>query len=338
MCKVFRERKRVIMTCFRIILAALLLAAGLAAEELPDTTGEETATGIPQDSTEKRTDAAREWPDATEIVRRADQHVRGASSRAVLTMEIARPDWSREMGLEFWSKDSDRALILITSPARDRGTTFLLRNEEVWNYRPDIDRVIKLPPSMMSQSWMGTDFTNDDLVKESSIVEDYHHEIVGDTTLAVDTTGGGGNTPSGDTTRTGVTAISADSTPDGNIAPAIDSTLAADTILAGRPAWEIRLTPKPEAAVVWGEVRLWVGKEHDLQLHAEYYDEDGELVNVMEMSRIREMGGRLLPTVMVMRPVDEEGKWTRMVYQDIEFDIEIEDSFFSQQNMKRIRP
>jgi len=296
------------MTCFRIILAALLLAAGLAAGELPDTTGKETATGIPRDSTGERTDAASEWPDATEIVRRADQHVRGQSSRAELTMEIVRPDWSRQMGLKFWSKDNDRALILITSPVRDRGTTFLLRDDEVWNYRPDIDRVIKLPPSMMSQSWMGTDFTNDDLVRESSIVEDYDHQTVGDTILVVD------------------------------IPAAGDSTLVADSIPSGRPAWEIKLTPRPEAAVVWGQVRLWVSKEHDLQLRAEYYDEDGELVNVMDMSRIREMGGRLLPTTMVMRPVEKEGHLTRMTYQDIEFDIEIDDSFFSQQNMKRIRP
>jgi len=313
------------MTCVSIILTALLIATGLCAQTLPDTT-----TKLP--------DVAETLPDATEIVRRADQHVRGESSRAELSMEIVRPDWSRQMGLKFWSKGNNRALILITSPVRDRGTTFLLRDKEVWNYRPDIDRVIKLPPSMMSQSWMGTDFTNDDLVKESSIVEDYHHEIVGDTILAGDAAVASGSPPSGDTTPTGLTATSADSTPDGNTAPAIDSTLAAETILAGRPAWEVKLIPKPEAAVVWGEIRLWVGKEHDLQLHAEYYDEDGELVNVMEMSRIQEMGGRLLPTIMVMRPVEEEGHLTRMTYQDIEFDIEIDDSFFSQQNMKRIHP
>lgn len=229
-------------------------------------------------------------PDAREIVRKADQHLRGKSSQSELSMKIVRPDWSREMGLKFWSRGSDYALILVTSPARDRGTTYLLREDEVWNYRPDIDRVIKLPPSMMSQSWMGSDFTNDDLVKESSIVEDYQHEIVSNTTID------------------------------------------------GREAWEIKLTPKPEAAVVWGEIHLWVGKDRYLQLRVEYYDEDEELVNVMEMSEIEEMGGRLLPTRMVMRPVDEEGHRTIMKYEDVEFNIDIAQSFFSQQNMKRIRP
>ncbi len=333
------------MNLLPAVLGILLLAAGLSAQELPDSsvnpsdiagermTAEEppAVEGAPADTNapdaaEPPDDAPLQWPPAVEIIRRADQHVRGTSSRAELSMEIVRPDWSRQMGLKFWSKGNNRSLILITSPARDRGTTFLLRDDEVWNYRPDIDRVIKLPPSMMSQSWMGTDFTNDDLVRESSIVEDYHHEIVGDTILIVDQTGADGNTPSGKA------APSDTGSPAGDTAPVADSTL------AGRSAWEIKLTPKPEAAVVWGEVRLWISKEHYLQLRAEYYDEDGELVNVMDMSRIQVMGGRLLPTAMAMRPVEEEGNLTRMTYQDLEFDLEIDDSFFSQQNMKRIRP
>lgn len=229
-------------------------------------------------------------PDATDIVRRADAHLRGESSRATFSMKIVRPDWSREMRLKFWSKGNDYALILVTDPARDRGTTFLLREDEVWNYRPDIDRVIKLPPSMMGQSWMGSDFTNDDLVKESSIVADYRHEVVGDSTIA------------------------------------------------GRETWKVRLTPKPEAAVVWGKIHLWIGKEKPLQLRAEYFDEGGDLVNVMEMSEIREIGGRVLPTRMEMRPVDEPGRRTIMVYEEMAFNIDIDEGFFSQRNMKRVRP
>lgn len=316
------------MRCLSLICITLLMASGSATEE-------RFAAGVSHAAEEAP--AVHEMPDATEIVRRADRHVRGESSRAELSMEIVRPDWSRRMSLKFWSKGNDRALILITAPARDRGTTFLLRNDEVWNYRPDIDRVIKLPPSMMSQSWMGTDFTNDDLVRESSIVEDYHHEIVGDTILAVDATVSD-STPNGGGARPGDTTYGGGATSAGDTLPAADLLPAEDSTSAGRRAWEIKLTPKPEAAVVWGQIRLWIGQEHYLQLHAEYYDEDGELVNVMEMSCIREMGGRLLPTNMVMRPVEEEGHRTRMTYDDIEFNIEIDDDFFSQQNMKRIRP
>lgn len=121
--------------------------------------------------------------DALEIVRKADQKRRGETAYAQMSIEIIRPGWSREMQIKSWSMGSEHSLILITAPARDKGTVFLKRQKEIWNWVPSIDRNIKLPPSMMMQSWMGSDFTNDDLIKESSIVEDYTHSIVGDSTL-----------------------------------------------------------------------------------------------------------------------------------------------------------
>lgn len=116
---------------------------------------------------------------ATEIVRKADERLRGNTSEASLTIQIVRPTWSREIKVRSWSKGSDLAMILITAPVKDKGTVFLKRKKEVWNWLPSIERNIKLPPSMMSQSWMGTDFTNDDLVKEASIVSDYTHTLLG---------------------------------------------------------------------------------------------------------------------------------------------------------------
>jgi len=121
--------------------------------------------------------------DAKEIVRKADEKARGNSSRGELTMKIVRPSWTREMSLKIWSKGTDLALVLVTAPARDKGTASLKRKKEIWNWQPSIDRVIKLPPSMMMQSWMGSDFTNDDLVKESSIVNDYTQKIIKDSTI-----------------------------------------------------------------------------------------------------------------------------------------------------------
>lgn len=88
------------------------------------------------------------------------------------------------MAVHTWMSGTDHAMILILSPAKDKGTVFLKRKKEVWNWLPTLERSIKLPPSMMTQSWMGTDFTNDDLVKESSVVEDYDHRLIGDTTVA----------------------------------------------------------------------------------------------------------------------------------------------------------
>ena len=118
--------------------------------------------------------------DATEIIRKADEKMQGKSNSAEMTMTIQRPDWQREVSLKSWAKGQELSLI---SPARDKGAAFLKRDKELWNWQPRIDRVIKLPPSMMMQSWMGSDFTNDDLVKQSSIVTDYHHELLGDTLI-----------------------------------------------------------------------------------------------------------------------------------------------------------
>lgn len=120
---------------------------------------------------------------ATEIVRIADQKMRGNTSQADMVIRIIRPSWSREMELRVWMAHRDYVLILIQSPARDKGIAFLKRGKEIWNWIPVLERTIKLPPSMMSQSWMGTDFTNDDLVKESSAVEDYNHRFIGDTII-----------------------------------------------------------------------------------------------------------------------------------------------------------
>jgi outer membrane lipoprotein-sorting protein len=120
---------------------------------------------------------------AKEIVQKADQHVRGNSSEAEMVMTIVRPSWERSVEMKTWSRGTPFSLILIKSPARDQGTTFLKRNNEIWNWVPAIGRTVKLPPSMMMQSWMGSDFTNDDLVRESSIVNDFTHTLAGDTEI-----------------------------------------------------------------------------------------------------------------------------------------------------------
>jgi outer membrane lipoprotein-sorting protein len=120
---------------------------------------------------------------AKEIVTRADDKMRGKTSQAEMVIKTTRPTWTREMSVKTWMKGTEFAMILIQAPVKDKGTVFLKRKKEVWNWLPTLERSIKLPPSMMSQSWMGTDFTNDDLVKESSVVEDYEHTIMGDTLL-----------------------------------------------------------------------------------------------------------------------------------------------------------
>lgn len=121
--------------------------------------------------------------DARSIVQKADEKMRGNTMQAEMIIRTIRPSWSREMRCKTWMKGNSLAMILIESPVKDKGIAFLKRKKEVWNWMPSLERTIKLPPSMMSQSWMGTDFTNDDLVKESSVVDDYKHSIVGDTLI-----------------------------------------------------------------------------------------------------------------------------------------------------------
>lgn len=227
--------------------------------------------------------------DAKAIVKKSEENLRGKSSRAELTMTIVRPKWSREMSMKSWQKGNDYALILVTGPARDKGVVYLKRSKEVWNWVPSIERNVKLPASMMSQSWMGSDFSNDDLVREMSIVNDYTHKILGTETIE------------------------------------------------GRDCHKIELIPSEEAAVVWGKIIMWIDKTDFLQLKSEFYDEDDYLVNVMEGTEVKKLGGRLMPTKLTMTPVEEEGQKTIMHYKDIEFDIRVEDSYFSTQNMKRVR-
>ncbi len=118
--------------------------------------------------------------DALEIVKKMDDNMRGDYATQEMTMTIVRPSWKRSVSMKAWANGQKYSMILITAPAKEKGQVFLKREKEMWNWVPSINRMIKLPPSMMMQSWMGSDFTNDDLIKESSIIEDYKHTIVGE--------------------------------------------------------------------------------------------------------------------------------------------------------------
>jgi hypothetical protein len=111
--------------------------------------------------------------DATEIVDCVDRIMRGESSRGISTMEVVTENWSRAMEMQVWSLGTDHTLVRILSPRKDAGTATLKAGSEIWNYLPRVDRTIKIPASLMSASWMGSHFTNDDLVKESRLIEDY---------------------------------------------------------------------------------------------------------------------------------------------------------------------
>ncbi len=121
--------------------------------------------------------------DIKEIIRQSDEKFRGSSSTGSFSMTIERPTWSRTISMKSWSLGTEYSLIYVTAPAKEKGQVFLKRKSEMWNWVPSIERMIKIPPSMMMQSWMGSDFTNDDLVRESSIVKDYTHKLIGEETI-----------------------------------------------------------------------------------------------------------------------------------------------------------
>ncbi len=116
--------------------------------------------------------------DVKAIVKRMDELYRSETSQTNMEMQIVTPHWERTLALEIWTKGMDRTFILITSPKKEKGVATLRIGNEMWNYLPKTNKVMKVPPSMMMGSWMGSDFTNDDLVKESSMLDDYTYELI----------------------------------------------------------------------------------------------------------------------------------------------------------------
>jgi len=226
---------------------------------------------------------------AKEIVKLADDKNRGLSSKGEMTMTIVRPDWNRSVTMKAWSKGNDFAMVLITAPPKEKGQVFLKRRSEMWNWVPSIDKMVKIPPSMMLQSWMGSDFTNDDLVQQSSIVKDYTHRMLGKENVR------------------------------------------------GLECYKIELVPLPDATVVWGKIITWITINGFDMWKSEYYDEDMELVNIENAFDIKKMGDRSIPVRMEIVPVTKKGQKTILEISTMLFDIPIEESFFSQQNMKKVK-
>jgi outer membrane lipoprotein-sorting protein len=226
---------------------------------------------------------------AYDIVKKSDDKIRGTSSFAIIKIKAIRPSWSKEMTIKAWSRNTKYSVALVVSPAKEKGIVFLRRDKEVWNYMPSIERTIKLPPSMMTQGWMGTDLTNDDMIKQSSILVDYTHKIV------------------------------------------------AEEKIDNHDTWKIKLTPKENAAVVWGKIFLWIDKTNFNQLKGEYYDEDNFLINTIIASKIKDFDGKKLPSHMEFIPEEKEGNKTVIDYLEWKFGMKIPEKYFTTAYMKRLR-
>lgn len=219
-----------------------------------------------------------------EVVEKIDQLYRSESSYAKMRMQIITPHWERTLEMRAWSEGMDKTMIRILSPAKEKGVGTLRIGNEMWNYLPKTNKVIKIPPSMMMSSWMGSDFNNDDLVSEFTWREDYN-----------------------------VTQTSID-------------TAKADRIY-------LKLTPKEGRPIVWGKLIVAVRRSDYLPVWEKYYDENDKLMRIMRFENIQTMGGRNIPSRMVLVPQTEEGK-TIMEYVNVDFNAGVPSNIFTLRNLR----
>jgi outer membrane lipoprotein-sorting protein len=224
-------------------------------------------------------------PTVVELLNATDDVQRGTSSAAVLLMEVKTARYERKVTLRTWSKGKDKSLIVIEAPAKDKGIATLKVGDNIWNYLPKIDRTMKVPSGMMSGSWMGSHFSNNDLVKQNRLAEEFTAVI--------------------------------EARPTG-----------------GLGSWVLRLTPKPDAPVVWGAVLVTVSAEI-VPESIEYFDEDGVLARTMRFDNVQDIGGHKVPMVMTLIPADKPDEHTQLTYQSLQFDVELQDSLFTLQGLRQ---
>jgi len=231
--------------------------------------------------------SAEDAPDVTALVKRTEQLLEGKSSVATMSMQIKTPSWTRKLKLQIWSSGKQYALIKIQEGGpREVGMMTLKRDQQLWNYLPQAGRVMKLPSGMMGDSWLGSDFTNDDLVKGSSMTDDF--------------------------------------------SSAVNGTVEQD----GRKAWQITLTPRPNAVVVWGKVELVIDRQTCVPLLERFYDEDGKLARKLSFADIKKVGWRDFPARLTVTP-SEAGRETVLTYEDVSFDQDIPEDTFSLHRLQK---
>jgi outer membrane lipoprotein-sorting protein len=227
-------------------------------------------------------------PDATQIVRDAIDHWRGISSRTEMSMVIHRPDWERKMTMRAWTKGDKQSLVRVIDPAKDRGNGTLTDDNSMWSFSPKVNRVIKIPSSMMGQSWMGSDFSNKDVAKADDIIDQYDHTLLG------------------------ITEVD------------------------GITTYEIQSIPHEDAAVVWGREVMRI-RDDKVVIDHKFYDQDDELVKVLESLEIGEMGGRTIAKRQRMHEIETPDEWTEIQVNSVEYEIDIPDSTFTLSSLRNPR-
>ncbi len=222
--------------------------------------------------------------DVERLLRANDDLMRGTSSIAVMEMQVKTAQYERTMKMQSWSRGTEQTLVRLLEPAKDAGVATLKVGENLWNYLPKVDRTMKVPAGMMSGAWMGSHLSNDDLVRDSRLSDDF--------TWTVD-----------------------------------------ERPVGGKGKWTITLTPKPDAAVVWGKVVAHIGPD-EIPLDTLYYDEKNTLVRTMRFDDVKVMDGRKVPARFRLEPADKPGEFTEMRYLSLDIDAPVEDSLFTLQALK----
>lgn len=175
------SRRSLNRACAALVAAVCILALALTPVLAQGAEGADTAVSGQGNETSGQSGdlgGGESLPSAADLVQAAHDYWRGQSSESVMEMTIHRPDWERTMVLKVWTKGEDKSLFRVLEPARDKDNATLKIGRDMWSYNPRVNRVISIPPSMMSQAWMGSDFSNDDLSKSDSILVDYEHTVV----------------------------------------------------------------------------------------------------------------------------------------------------------------
>jgi outer membrane lipoprotein-sorting protein len=224
-------------------------------------------------------------PTLEDVTKKLDDLYRSESSKSTVVMEIVNNRGKRTLTMDQWTRGEDNALIIIRKPAREAGTATLKTDEGLWNYAPRADRLIRVPSGLLSDSWMGSHFTNDDLVRESS----YDDDFVGELSRVEE---------------------------------------------GGRKVLKVKLTPKKGTPVEFERLEYFLDEEAWVPIRADFYDK-GKIYRKMEFRDVRDVDGKKVPFVMELSVMDKPGERTTISYTELRLNIEVPESTFTQQGLRR---
>jgi uncharacterized protein with von Willebrand factor type A (vWA) domain len=229
----------------------------------------------------------------TDLIHRADHVLRGKTTAALLKMHVHTKSYDRSYSMVYWADErggKDRALIKVLGPARWRGHGTLKVENRLSLYDPSSDRVTVLSSSMLGDNWMGSHFTNDDLVKETDLAKDYRPHLLKTWTKG------------------------------------------------SARYYRVRLNPTPQAPVAWDHITVELYQEGSnvIPTRQEYFRRAKQKhpTRTMTLREVKEMGGRMLPTKLVMRVAAKPGEYTSLSYEKLKFDANVPSSKFTEQALR----